>query len=44
MRTAARDIVIVGGGPAGLVTALSAITRTPSLAARIVVLEGERYP
>jgi menaquinone-9 beta-reductase len=44
MRTAARDIVIVGGGPAGLVTALSAIARTPSLAARIVVLEGERYP
>lgn len=44
MRTTARDIVIVGGGPAGLVTALVAVTRTPTLAARIVVLEGERYP
>ncbi len=44
MRTAARDIVIVGGGPAGLVTALVAIARAPSLASRMVVLEGERYP
>lgn len=36
------DVVIVGGGPAGLSTALHLQTAAPR--ARIVVLEAERYP
>jgi menaquinone-9 beta-reductase len=40
----ARDIVIVGGGPAGTTTALSIAHAAPSLAARIVILEKARYP
>jgi flavin-dependent dehydrogenase len=37
-------IVIVGGGPAGLATALFLAAEAPALAPRIVVLERERYP
>ena len=39
-----RDVVIVGGGPAGLSTALHLQAHAPRLAERTVVLEGERYP
>jgi menaquinone-9 beta-reductase len=38
------DVVIVGGGPAGLVTALSLLRTAPELADRVVVLEKGRYP
>ncbi len=38
------DVVIVGGGPAGLSTALFAAARDPGLCARMVVLEKEPYP
>lgn len=37
-------IVIVGGGPAGLTTALAAVRAAPWLADRITVLEKHRYP
>jgi len=39
-----KEIVIVGGGPAGLSTALHLHTVAPKLAANTVVLEAERYP
>jgi len=39
-----RDVVIVGGGPAGSTTALSLAAAAPELAARVVVLEKARYP
>ncbi|MDP2315815.1 MAG: FAD-dependent monooxygenase [Pseudomonadota bacterium] len=38
------DVVIVGGGPAGISTALHLHARDPSLAERTLVLEKERYP
>jgi flavin-dependent dehydrogenase len=40
----ARDIVIVGGGPAGTTTALALVHAAPALASRIVLLERARYP
>ena len=39
-----RDVVIVGGGPAGLSTALHLHAHAPKVAEKTVVLEGERYP
>ncbi len=38
------DIVIVGGGPAGIATALHLVHRDPGLRSRLVVLEKETYP
>jgi flavin-dependent dehydrogenase len=38
------DLVIVGGGPAGIATALFLCAAAPALRERIVVLEKERYP
>jgi len=39
-----RDILILGGGPSGLSTALHLAQIAPHLAARILVLEKEYYP
>jgi flavin-dependent dehydrogenase len=39
-----RDVVIVGGGPAGTTTALALAHAAPELARRIVVLERAKYP
>ena len=39
-----RDVVIVGGGPAGTTTALALVDAAPALASRVVVLEKARYP
>src|SRR5215472_5670890 len=44
MGRAKLDLVIVGGGPAGLTTALYLQHYAPDVAARTLVLEKERYP
>jgi flavin-dependent dehydrogenase len=38
------DVLIVGGGPAGLSTALFLLAARPDLRGRVVVLEKARYP
>ena len=38
------DLVVVGGGPAGLSTALFAAHADPQIVSRMVVLEKEPYP
>src|SRR5258706_11033367 len=44
MRNTTSSCVIVGGGPAGISTALFLAHHAPALADRMVVLEKERYP
>jgi len=44
MNSSRNDIIIVGGGPAGITTALALGKLSPSLASRVVVLEAEAYP
>lgn len=44
MASPAVETVIVGGGPAGLATAIFLAEAAPNLAERILVLEKERYP
>jgi flavin-dependent dehydrogenase len=44
MSRKAHDLAIVGGGPAGISTALHLVHYAPALAGRVVVLERERYP
>jgi flavin-dependent dehydrogenase len=39
-----RDIIIIGGGPSGLSTALHLVKLDPLLAPRILILEKEHYP
>ncbi|MBL8063487.1 MAG: NAD(P)/FAD-dependent oxidoreductase [Anaerolineales bacterium] len=43
-KTFERDIVIVGGGPSGLSTALHLTKIAPHLTSRILLLEKEHYP
>jgi flavin-dependent dehydrogenase len=38
------EVAVVGGGPAGISTALHLVHYEPSLSGRVVVLERERYP
>jgi flavin-dependent dehydrogenase len=44
LRGAVRDVVIVGGGPAGSTTALALAHADSRLAERVVILERARYP
>ncbi len=44
MGSSKHDLVIVGGGPAGISTALHVLSHSPALAERMVVLEKARYP
>lgn len=39
-----RDVVIVGGGPAGTTAAIALANASPELAARTILLEKARYP
>jgi flavin-dependent dehydrogenase len=39
-----KDILIIGGGPSGLSTALHLAQRAPHLTPRILILEKEQYP
>ncbi len=39
-----KDIIIIGGGPAGLSTALNLLKIDPNFASKILVLEKEHYP
>src|SRR5512146_2876983 len=39
-----RDIIIIGGGPAGLSTALHLVRDFPGLTSRVLILEKARYP
>lgn len=38
------EVLIIGGGPAGLLTAASLVVHAPALAGRVRVLERARYP
>src|SRR5579862_8432387 len=42
--TTRAEILIVGGGPAGLTCALAVLASEPRLAGRVIVLEKARYP
>ena len=42
--TVDRDVIIIGGGPSGLSTALHLHRIAPHLASRILILEKEHYP
>ena len=42
--TRSRDVVIVGGGPAGSTTAIALAHASPGMASRVVLLEKARYP
>jgi flavin-dependent dehydrogenase len=44
MDTTDLQLVIVGGGPAGLFTGLHALRRAPELTGQVLVLERQRYP
>ena len=44
MSSSKHDLVIVGGGPAGISTALHVLSHSPALAERTLVLEKGRYP
>ncbi|MBK7452005.1 MAG: NAD(P)/FAD-dependent oxidoreductase [Anaerolineales bacterium] len=39
-----KDILIIGGGPSGLSTALHLVKLAPHLTDRILILEKEKYP